>query len=196
MCMNCNIVKDLIPLYIDGCCSEESAVVVEEHINRCPQCKEIYECMKTPIDKNESDYGVKAFHKISEWKASIMQSILLFVSFALIVIGVSLEAATSSGIMNGAWAIALIVPATGFMLSLVNWYFVRLYKSKKQFSMITMLITFLLIMLAYLWATIHYGFSTIMHLPAYIIAGLVSTVIYSVLSNFFSNYYAQFLGKE
>ena len=43
--MNCNIVKDLIPLYIDGCCSEESVAAVEEHINSCPQCKEIYECI-------------------------------------------------------------------------------------------------------------------------------------------------------
>ena len=31
--MNCNIVKDLIPLYIDGCCSEESEKVVEETFN-------------------------------------------------------------------------------------------------------------------------------------------------------------------
>ena len=92
--------------------------------------------------------------------------------------------------------LALIVPATGFMLSLVNWYFVRLYKSKKQFTTITMLITAILIILAYLWAAIHYGFSSIIQLPIYIIVGLVSSVIYSILSSLLSNYYAYFLGKE
>lgn len=30
--MNCDIVKDLIPLYIDGCCSEESKIAVKEHM--------------------------------------------------------------------------------------------------------------------------------------------------------------------
>lgn len=194
--MNCNIVKDLMPLYIDGCCSKDSVVVVEEHINNCPQCKEIYECMKCPIEKENRDYDVKEFHRISEWKASIMQSILLFFSFAFIVIGVSLEAATPSGKMNGAWALVIIVPATGFMLSLINWYFVRLYKSKKQFSIITMLITIILIILAYSWAVIHYGYSSIIQLHIYIIVGLVLSVIYSFLSRILSNYYAYFLGKE
>ena len=50
--MNCNIVKDLIPLYIDGCCSEESEKVVEEHIGDCDDCKRLLEDMKN-LDKTE-----------------------------------------------------------------------------------------------------------------------------------------------
>ncbi|MBQ8028037.1 MAG: zf-HC2 domain-containing protein, partial [Clostridia bacterium] len=48
--MNCNIVKDLIPLYIDGCCSEESERVVEEHLEDCSECKKLFEEMKEPTD--------------------------------------------------------------------------------------------------------------------------------------------------
>ena len=37
------------------------------------------------------------------------------------------KAATPEGAANGLWAFAVIVPVTGFLLSLVNWYFIRVY---------------------------------------------------------------------
>ena len=37
---SCEVVRDLIPIYIDGVCSEASADVVEGHIKECTQCKE------------------------------------------------------------------------------------------------------------------------------------------------------------
>ena len=36
--MDCKIINDLIPLYIDGCCSEESKKAVNEHIEKCSSC--------------------------------------------------------------------------------------------------------------------------------------------------------------
>ena len=36
---NCDMIKDLLPLYADDVCSEESRKAVEEHINSCPDCK-------------------------------------------------------------------------------------------------------------------------------------------------------------
>ena len=36
--MNCNIIKDLLPLYVDSCCCEESAKAIEEHIKNCEEC--------------------------------------------------------------------------------------------------------------------------------------------------------------
>ena len=35
----CDMIKDLLPLYADDVCSEESRKAVEEHINSCPDCK-------------------------------------------------------------------------------------------------------------------------------------------------------------
>ena len=46
--MECNIIKDLIPLYIDGCCSEESARLVREHTETCAACKHLIAEMKKP----------------------------------------------------------------------------------------------------------------------------------------------------
>lgn len=35
----CDMIKDLLPLYADDVCSEESRRAVEEHIKDCPDCK-------------------------------------------------------------------------------------------------------------------------------------------------------------
>ena len=39
----CEIVQDLLPLYVDGACSESSAAIVKEHLETCPECKTLYE---------------------------------------------------------------------------------------------------------------------------------------------------------
>lgn len=47
----CNVVKDLLPLYCDGVCSEESKNIVEEHLEECTPCKELLKKMQNnPYD--------------------------------------------------------------------------------------------------------------------------------------------------
>lgn len=36
---HCNLIQDLLPLYYDGICSEESRKIVEAHLSECPSCK-------------------------------------------------------------------------------------------------------------------------------------------------------------
>ena len=43
---SCDIIKDLLPLYIDGACSDESARAVKEHLEECDGCKEACRAMK------------------------------------------------------------------------------------------------------------------------------------------------------
>ena len=38
---NCDVVRDLLPLYVDSVCSEESRALVEEHTASCPECAKI-----------------------------------------------------------------------------------------------------------------------------------------------------------
>lgn len=38
--MHCKIIEDLLPLYAEGLCSEESRAAVEEHIAGCDTCSE------------------------------------------------------------------------------------------------------------------------------------------------------------
>lgn len=41
MKLSCSVVTDLLPLYHDGVCSEESRCLVEEHLNECEGCKSL-----------------------------------------------------------------------------------------------------------------------------------------------------------
>ena len=215
--MNCEIIKDLIPLYIDGCCSKESERAVEEHLNDCSECKKLFEEMKEPTDIIAASESLKAFSKINDWKASVLQSVLFFVSFGLIIIGVAAEAyAGSDNLGNGLFAFNLVVPATGFMLSLANWYFVRSYKNRKVFSDCSSLITLGITVGAYFWTAFHYeemgfpelfielfkgvslaGFFDALHGILFLLGGgIVLTVVFCVLSKILSCKFAEMLGKE
>lgn len=39
----CEIVRDLLPLYLDNLCSEPSKEYIEEHIEKCEECKMIFD---------------------------------------------------------------------------------------------------------------------------------------------------------
>ncbi len=46
MNQNCDIIRDLMPLYLDRVCSDQSSRIVEEHLNECPACKNMFLRMK------------------------------------------------------------------------------------------------------------------------------------------------------
>lgn len=209
--MECNVIKDLIPLYIDDCCSEESARLVKEHMENCRSCKELYESMSAPADVSPIGSAPQKLNRINDWKASVLQSVLLFVSFVMITMGVALEAATPSDLMNGYWALSLVIPATGFLLSLANWYFVRLYRSRKSFSNCSLFATLGMTACAYIWAGFHYKFNfsellqgvsllrftdIFQSLAFFCGSGILLTAIFCVLSKLLANKYAKMLGKE
>ncbi len=213
--MKCNIIRDLLPLYVDECCSDESKNAVEEHINACAECREIIENMKATQEIPEADYSPAKFSKINDWKASLIQSALLFISFAIITAGVAIEASTSvHSIANCMAAFNVVIPATGFMLSLANWFFVRHYKSRKSFSDFSSLATFFFTACGAIWAGFHYDFSIfyfiellfeisftdfIEMIPILLFKfgiGGIFTAVCCVLSKVLSDKYAKMLGKE
>ena len=200
--MNCNVIQDLMVLYADDCCSEESKAIVEEHIKSCDKCKKAFEEITSAPLMTEQKMKAKAFSKINGWKASVMQSVLLFVSFALLVFGVAREAVTPSGNTNGLWAVAVIIPTTGFLLSLANWYFVRVYPSRKTFSNCSLLATVAFIVIGYIWAVLHYRnvsadlFNGSVMSTGLFITGIVLSIAFCVISKFLSDRYARMIGKE
>lgn len=42
----CNIVKDLLPLYVEDVTSQDSNKIIEEHLKECEECKKHYEKLK------------------------------------------------------------------------------------------------------------------------------------------------------
>lgn len=81
--MNCDIIKDLIPLSEEGLCSEESAAMITEHIKDCESCRMLYE--KMPMDKKSAPVPdiKETFRKVNrkmkklKWKFWICGVILL-----------------------------------------------------------------------------------------------------------------------
>ena len=55
----CNIVRDLLPLYIENMASPESAQFVEAHLSKCPECNEFYFSMTDRGEEEIDDEEVK-----------------------------------------------------------------------------------------------------------------------------------------
>ena len=45
----CGVVEDLLPLYIDELCGEESRTLVAQHLENCPACRSKYDAMREPV---------------------------------------------------------------------------------------------------------------------------------------------------
>ena len=84
MSKQCEIVQDLLPLYVDGACSEASAEMIKEHMEMCADCRAIYEqmCSHTNEDilQEEKD-GVVKRHERKE-----SQKVIKSIFFALAII--------------------------------------------------------------------------------------------------------------
>lgn len=47
---SCKIIEDLLPMYHDGICSEESSALIEEHLRECPNCSQILASLRGEIE--------------------------------------------------------------------------------------------------------------------------------------------------
>lgn len=193
--MKCSVIMDLIPLYVDDCCSEESGKIVKEHLEGCESCGQVYRLMNRKISTPQTKTPKIKMRRVGDWKAGILQTVLMYISFALIVFGVIFEGHTPEGPENGLWAAALIIPGTANLLSLANWYFIRVYKSRKMFSNSSCLVTLLMVAGGYSWIYLHYADGVVLTSPL-VITGAVLSTAFVVLSKVFSNLYGKLLGRE
>lgn len=84
---NCKIVQDLLPTYIENLTSEETSSFVEEHLNTCQSCKEIFEDMKELIEK-EDIQNTEIVKNIKKYKTRIT-----LIKLTLVIIIISLISA-------------------------------------------------------------------------------------------------------
>ena len=86
--MNCNVIQDLLILYADGCCSDESRSAVEKHLAGCESCRKVLSDMREEprVEATPVKSAPKSFRRINDWKASVLQSVLLYASFPAAVI--------------------------------------------------------------------------------------------------------------
>ena len=82
--LTCDIIRDLLPLYIDEVCSAGSRALVEGHLQNCPACKAEYET----ISKREFFYDArerKVLDRLSKrWKQSRRKMLFVGATAALL----------------------------------------------------------------------------------------------------------------
>lgn len=90
--MKCEIIRDLLPSYIDELTSGESNWEIKEHLKTCPECKkyleEMKESLQTPSRIEENKKAIKPFKKVKRtiWKAvgvTVLVCILAFGGYSL-----------------------------------------------------------------------------------------------------------------
>lgn len=62
---NCNVIQDILPLYLDNAVSEDTAKMVEEHLHTCKECMEYKKKMEADIVVTENNEGKKLLRKIN-----------------------------------------------------------------------------------------------------------------------------------
>ena len=56
MKLDCDVIRDLLPLYAEKLASPASSVLVEQHLAACPACRAELEQMEKPVEKT-GQYG-------------------------------------------------------------------------------------------------------------------------------------------
>lgn len=96
--LNCNIVRDMLPLYAEKLTSEESNTAIRQHLEQCEDCRKYLETIQKPIDcptapKIEIDYMRKVKHSL-KWRTYILSGtialsciVLLGIFLRLFIIG-------------------------------------------------------------------------------------------------------------
>jgi len=97
--MPCRVIEDLLPLYVDKACSEESCLLVEQHLVSCDYCRKQLEEMKGTVvippvaeeeqrvqDERAIQLLAKAWHK-TKWFAWVKGLVAAGVIFASVILG-------------------------------------------------------------------------------------------------------------
>ncbi|MDD6037993.1 MAG: zf-HC2 domain-containing protein [bacterium] len=103
----CGIIKDLLPLYVDHVCSDESKELIEEHLLECNNCKSYMDSLRKSQDVEYAAYDEeKERRKVKMMlgmKKKIVSGNILVVIITVLILGV-----VGTGVMQ--WLKRTLVP--------------------------------------------------------------------------------------
>lgn len=77
--MKCEIIKDLLPLYLNNECSEETKTMIEEHLSTCEECRALFkECEQIEQEEKPVIPQASVFKKVRRKIILTIVSIALF----------------------------------------------------------------------------------------------------------------------
>lgn len=90
----CEVIQDLLPLYVDHLTSEVTGRVIREHLSECRECTMKYQRMKQPVDQEDAsdrkhseeiDY-LKKYRKSSQRKVFLAVASTVAIALLIVVI--------------------------------------------------------------------------------------------------------------
>lgn len=84
--INCNIIRDILPLYVDEVVSEDTKKLVSEHLEGCPGCRQELEQLRKPVAiPVEREAGpLKRFKK--KWKQARFRTALISIFCTVVIL--------------------------------------------------------------------------------------------------------------
>ena len=89
----CGIIRDLLPLYIDDVCNEESKQAVHNHLSECEKCRSCYEAMKSTegfenkrSDNSEDSKMASSLKKVKNTINKKIRNIVLYAVAAVLAV--------------------------------------------------------------------------------------------------------------
>ena len=81
----CEVIRDLLPLYADDVCSERSRELIEEHLHNCPECSAVLEKLRkneieTDLQEEKDqviEYQAKRFKRRSATVGSVVSGLFM-----------------------------------------------------------------------------------------------------------------------
>ena len=121
--LSCEVVRDLLPTYVDGLASAETNALVEEHVEHCASCRSVLELMRADMGDSSAP-GTDDQHEIDFLRRNRRRNGRIFLTSvvgALLVIALALAAKAfviGSKTTPGSLASAATVEGTHLTLGL------------------------------------------------------------------------------
>lgn len=125
---NCNIIRDLLPLYAEDLLSEDSRALVENHLVGCEECKQELESIKndikipTPYDQTKIiEAFVAGMKKYKNYIFTIIFEVVIFAMMVIVGFG-SLDIFLMAGLMIpiGFWGYILFRKHAFYMIPAIT----------------------------------------------------------------------------
>ena len=138
MDFDCDLIRDLLPLYLDGVCSDASRRAVKAHLAGCADCRRALAEMEARLDlplAAPPPEGTVLANIRRRWANSLLTAILL-TALLFTAAGVMVEGGWHT-LPQGQAALWLVVPGVSFFLSLIHYFFAREYRSAPLFAAVS-----------------------------------------------------------
>ena len=117
MKISCNIIKDILPLYVEDLASEETRKIVEDHMDECNDCKNELEEMKSsniPL----MDTDTRPLEKIrSKMRRKKLQTIIFTTMIILLVAIIMMAFLTAPEYINDASSVSIVENSDGTVVA-------------------------------------------------------------------------------